>query len=163
MRPLRVLVAMALAASLSGSAALLAASAGQVSGVAVDATGNPLAGIRVELLDAGAGRSPDALLQVNVTDGRGSWAFNSVPAGDYVVRILLDDQVAGVPVSVAAAEGMEGVRIVAPSLPSLNRSSQGAAAVGGSLYQTMLPWVFGAVGTAFVASQVGLVVTEDKS
>ena len=127
---LRVLIVAVLIATLSGAVPLLAATAGPVSGRAVDAGGRPLAGVRIELVRATGSRSAGLPAQVQQTDARGTWSFRSVPAGEYVVRMSHDDRTTGVPVAVVDNTGVPGVVIVAPSLSLLERPPQVTAGAG---------------------------------
>ena len=167
MRLFRASVAATLVAALSGASPLLAGSAGWVSGHALDAGGRPLASLTVELVEAWRGAPVGAPLRAKVTDGRGAWSFDSVPAGDYVVRVVVRDQAAGVPVSVTEASGVRGVLIVTPSLPPTERPSQAqgvaaaAAAGGGGAAATVA-----AIGIALVtaaAAAVSIQYLRDES
>ena len=166
MRPFRGLVAATLVAALSGASPLLAGSAGWVSGHAVDAGGRPLASLTVELVEAIEGQPVGGPLQAKVTDGRGAWSFSSVPAGDYVVRVVVRDQTAGVPVSVTKASGVPGVLVVTPSLPSPALPSQAeeeeaAAAAGGGGFSTAA--LVGALLAHAAIVGAGLVVLDDRA
>ena len=102
---------------------------GSVSGQALDAAGRPLAHVRVELLEAIGARPVGRVVRATATDAAGAWAFGRVPPGDYVARVGLGGQTAGVAVSVRGAA--EHVRIVAPSIAG--RAMQGTGATGGVL------------------------------
>ena len=165
MRLFRASVTATLIAALSGASPLLAASAGWVSGHALDAGGRPLASLTVELVEAWRGEPVGAPLQAKVTDGRGAWSFGSVPAGDYVVRVVNRDQTAGVPVSVTEASGVEGVLIVTPSLPLTERPSQAqgaAAAAGGGGAAAIVPIILAVLAHAAIVA-VGTHVLDDES
>lgn len=126
----RILVAATLVTALSGAAPLLAATAGPVSGRALDAGGRPLAGARIELVQAIESRPVGVPARVQRTDAQGAWSFRSVPAGEYVVRMSHHDRTTGVPVSVSDTTGAPGLVIVAPSLPPAERRLQVGAAAG---------------------------------
>ena len=163
MRLLRKLIGVLLIVGLSGASPLLAASAGWVAGQATDAGGRPLAGLTVELLEARRGQPVGVPVQVNVTDGRGSWSFGSVPAGDYVVQIVHHEQIAGVPVSVTEASGVDDVLIVAPSLRVPDRFSQAQAGAAAGVGASQA-WIAAAIGAAFAAASIGtFVVINDQS
>ena len=162
MRLFRAALTLALAATMSGAPPLLAESAGRVSGHVVDAVGRPLPSLRVELIKAFRGRVVGVPLQVNVTDGRGAWSFSGVPVGDYVVRTVYRERVAGVPVSVTGASEVTGVVIIAPSLPPPRFSqASGAAAAVGSINVPLLALVAGSLAAA--ASIAIVVVQSDES
>ncbi len=92
-----------------------AARQGSIAGEALDAGGRPLANIPVELLQAVAGQPVGGVLQTTTTDSRGAWIFANVEAGDYVVRIVVSGQIAGIPVSLGPGAGLSNLVIVAPS------------------------------------------------
>ena len=168
MRLFRASVAATLVVVLSGASPLLAGSAGWVSGHALDAGGRPLASLTVELVEAWRGAPVGAPLRAKVTDGRGAWSFDSVPAGDYVVRVVVRDQAAGVPVSVTEASGVRGVLIVTPSLPPTERPSQaqGAAAAAAAAGGGGTAAVVAAIGSLLVtavAAAVSVQVVRDES
>ena len=94
---------------------------GVISGEAVDAGGRPLPNIRVQLLEAaGGGQSLRVVLQATLTGSQGEWTFTNVEPGEYVVQIVVNDHVAGIPVSVGAGAMVGGVLIVAPSAVALS-------------------------------------------
>ena len=166
---IRVLIVATLVTALSGAAPLLAATAGPVSGQALDAGGRALAGVRIALVRAVEGRPAGIPARVQRTDARGAWSFRSVPAGEYVVRMSHHDRSTGVPVSVSDSTGISGVMIVAPSLrPSEHFSgaqvAAGAAgataAAGGGGVSTAL--IVGAVVVA-AAAATAVVVLKDES
>ena len=128
MRLLRVFVVVLVIAGLSGAPPLLAENAGWVSGRVLDAGGHPLTDLRVELVPAYRGRPVGVPVQADLTDGRGSWSFSGISAGDYVVRMVRQEQITGVAVSVADASGVADLLIVAPSLPRAAAALQGGAA-----------------------------------
>lgn len=117
---------------------------GSVSGQALDAGGRPLAHVGVELVEAVGARPFGRVVRATATDAAGAWAFARVPPGDYVARITLGRQTAGVAVSVRGVA--EHVRIVAPSIAG--RAMQGTGAVGG---------VVTALGGGSVAAGVAVV------
>ena len=129
MRVFRVLAAAALIAGLSASP-LLAEIAGSVSGRAVDATGRPLANLRVELVEAFRGHPVGVPVQASLTDRRGAWSFSGVSAGQYVVRMVQRQRMTGVAVSVADASEVVDVSLVAPSLPPAAVRLQGQEGAG---------------------------------
>lgn len=167
MRILRVLLVAPLVAALSGASSLPARTAGSVSGYVLDPGGRPLAALAVELVATGSGPADEAPQQTSLTDGQGAWSFPSVPAGEYVVRIAWRGRTAGVPVSVAAGSGADGVLLVAPSLPpaGLLRSAPQApgpeaAALGGMTTGKLLEVL---IVTAAFAGSGYLVVLRDAS
>ena len=162
----RLLVAGMLVLALSGATPLLAATAGSVSGQALDAVGRPLAGVRIELVQAVESRPVGIPARVQRTDAQGAWSFGSVPAGEYVVRMSHRDRTTGVPVSVADSTGAPGVLIVAPSLPPSERFSRaqvaaGAAAAGAGGVSTAV--IVGAAVVATAAVVTAVVVLNDES
>ena len=165
MRLFRASVAATLVVGLSGASPLLAGSAGWVSGHALDAGGRPLASLTVELVEAWRGEPVGAPLQAKVTDGRGAWSFGSVPAGDYVVRVVVRGQTAGVPVSVTEASGVGGVLIVTPSLPPTEQPSQaqGAAAAAGGGGTAAVVAAIGSLLVTAAAAAVSVHVVRDES
>ena len=162
----QTLIVATLVAALSGAAPLVAASAGPVSGHALDAGGRPLAGVRIELVHAVESRPVGVPARVQRTDAQGAWSFRSVPAGEYVVRMSHHDRTSGVPVSIADSTGAPGVVIVAPSLSSLERLSQAqaaagaAAAAGGGGVST---WVIVGAVVVAAAAATAVVVLKDES
>lgn len=126
-----------------------AAQQGSIAGEALDAGGRPLANIPVELFHAVAGQPVGGALQTTVTDSRGGWAFTSVVAGDYIVRIMLSGQVAGIPVVVTAGAAVTDQLIVAPSLATTSLQAVGAA---GALSTGAIAGVIAAVVGGVVAA-----------
>ena len=166
LRVLMALLVLAALSSLSGGATLRAESAGLVSGRVVNAVGRPLAGLRVELIEALRGRPVGVALRVNLTDARGAWSFGDVPAGGYVVRMVDGERITGVPVHVSEASVVAGVTIVAPSLaaPRPLRQSQTAAAAAGSGGSTLVAPIVGlAVWAAGTTATVTAIVRPDAS
>ena len=88
---------------------------GSVSGEALDAGGRPLANIRVELFEAINRQPLGVALQTTLTGSQGDWTFTHVDPGEYVVQIVVNGHIAGIPVSVGAGTMLGGVLIVAPS------------------------------------------------
>ena len=80
-----------------------------ISGSAVDAGGRALINERVELVQAG-----QTVASTN-TGSRGEWSFMNVAPGDYVVRLVIGGQVAGIRVSVTSGQTVASALIVAPS------------------------------------------------
>jgi hypothetical protein len=76
---------------------------GSVAGESVDAAGRAIAGQRVELLRAGE------VVQTTATDSRGDWVFTNVPAGEYVVRMNVNGQIAGVRATVTAGQSTKAL------------------------------------------------------
>lgn len=165
----RVLIVTPLVIALIGAAPLPAEAAYPVSGRALDAAGNVLAGVRVELVSASPGQPTALPRQVAFADAQGAWSFADVPAGDYVVQILHEGRTIGVPVSVTTA-GVETIVIVAPSAP-LPAAAAGAAATGtpaaaapavAAAGGSLLPGVM-AAGLAAVAATAAVVVRSEAS
>lgn len=93
----------------TGLFAQSAATIGSINGEAVDAGGRAIAGQRVELVQSGQ------VLQSTTTGTRGTFVFAALPAGDYVVRLQMNGQTAGVRVSVTSTAPVANAMIVAPS------------------------------------------------
>jgi hypothetical protein len=101
---------------------------GAISGELLDAGGRALAGQRVELVQAGD------VIQTTITGSRGEWAFANVPPGDYIVRVVInDDQVSGIPVLVTPGQMVTNVLIVAPSA-----ALESASFLAGPVFRTAL-------------------------
>ena len=113
MRRIAASLAVLAVAWLGVSSTLPAQTTGAVAGRLVDAAGEALGEVTVELLAAEAGQAVGSALQTGVTDALGSWAFSGVTPGEYVIQAVLGEAVAGVPVTVGAALS-SGVVIVAP-------------------------------------------------
>ena len=75
----------------------------------MDAGGRALVNQRVELL------RDSEVLNSTATGSRGEWSFANVAAGDYVVRTIVNGQVAGIHVSVVSGQTTARALIVAPS------------------------------------------------
>jgi hypothetical protein len=82
---------------------------GAISGELVDAGGRALVNQRVELARAGE------IVQTTTTGSRGEWSFANVTPGDYVVRALVNGQVAGIRVLLTSGQTVANALIVAPS------------------------------------------------
>lgn len=82
---------------------------GTIAGEAVDAGGRALVGQRVELVQGGL------VIQTTTTGPRGEWRFTNVAPGEYVVRLVVNGQVSGIRVSLAAGQAVERALLVAPS------------------------------------------------
>ena len=144
-----------------------------VSGQLVNAAGEGLDGVTVELLAAEGGQPVGAALQTGTTGARGFWAFSGVPVGEYVVQAVIEGAVAGIPVSVGAA-AVTGVVLTAPTAAAIaaaagaaagtaaGAAAGGAAAAGaaaaGGLSAAAIAGIAGAAGVAAVA-----VVRDDES
>ena len=140
---------MAFAVAVSAASLLGAVSApGSVSGQALDVGGRPLARVTVELIEAVGARPVGRVVRATATDAAGAWAFARVPPGDYVARVALGGQTAGVAVSVRGTA--EHVRIVAPSIAGRAMQGTGAAGVLG---------ILGGGSTAIGAAVVGGIVS----
>ena len=101
---------------------------GTVSGEAVDAGGRALVNQRVELVRVGE------VVQSTTTGSRGEWSFVNVASGDYVVRMMINGQVAGIRVSVAPGQAIARALIVAPSAAAPSAAFLAALGLlGGSL------------------------------
>jgi Carboxypeptidase regulatory-like domain len=99
-----------------------------ISGTAVDAGGRAQINERVELV-----QGSDVVASTN-TGSRGEWSFMNVKPGDYVVRLVVRGQIAGIHVSVTAGQTVANALIVASSaaVPSANWFTD-LGAVGGTL------------------------------
>ena len=82
---------------------------GAISGETLDAGGRALVNLRVELVQAGE------VVQSTTTGSRGEWSFTNVAPGDYVVRMVINGQVAGSRVSLTPGQTIARALIVAPS------------------------------------------------
>lgn len=132
-----------------------AAQQGSIGGEALDAGGRPLAYVAVELLQAVAGQPVGSVLQTTVTDSSGAWNFANVEAGDYVVRIIVSGEIAGLSVSLGPGAGLSSLVIVAPS--TATASPAFLAALGPGLGAVVVAGIVGAV----VATV--LIVTKDDA
>lgn len=81
----------------------------RISGAATDAGGRALINERVELVRAGD------IVASTSTGSRGEWSFTNVTPGEYVVRVVVNGQVAGIRVSVTPGQTVANALIVAPS------------------------------------------------
>lgn len=79
-----------------------------ISGQATDAGGRALINQRVELVRTGE------IVGFTNTGSRGEWSFTNVTPGDYVVRAVVNGQVAGIRVSVTPGQTVTNALIVAP-------------------------------------------------
>jgi len=110
MRKLVTIALILLTASLGVPVSVLAqAQPGTISGEALDAGGRALVGQRVDLVWAGE------VVQTTTTGSRGEWTFSNVTPGDYIARLLVNGQVAGIKVSMTSGQGVANALIVAPS------------------------------------------------
>ena len=101
---------------------------GTVSGESVDAGGRALVNQRVELVRVGE------VVQSTTTGSRGEWSFVNVAPGDYVVRMMINGQVAGIRVSVTPGQTIAKALIVAPSAAAPSAAFLAALGLlGGSL------------------------------
>lgn len=114
MRKLLALTLVLVTGSLAVPAGLFAqtpapAELATISGRAVDAGGRALVNQRVELARA------NEIVGSTNTGSRGEWSFTNVTPGDYVVRMVVNGQVAGIRVSVTPGQTLTSALIVAPS------------------------------------------------
>lgn len=150
---MRKLIALALAVatlSMGAPTAALAQSAarfGSVSGEAVDAGGRAMQGLRVELVQAGV------VVQTTTTGLSGTYSFANVPAGDYIVRVMVNDMPAGVRVAVTAGVPATATIVVpsavAPSQPPVLLA---LAALGPIFGTVVVAAAIAAVTTAVVVA-----------
>jgi hypothetical protein len=109
-RKLLAIALMLASASFGASGSILAqAAAGSMSGEVVDAGGRAISNQRVDLLQAGE------VSQTTITGSRGEYIFSNVAAGEYVVRVVVNGQVAGIRVSIVPGQAVANGLIVAPS------------------------------------------------
>jgi hypothetical protein len=80
-----------------------------ITGQAVDAAGRAVISERVDLVQGGV------VVQSTTTGVSGNWSFTNVAAGDYVVRMMVNDQAAGIRVSVVPGQTVSNALIVTPS------------------------------------------------
>lgn len=104
-----ILVTASLGFPVAGFAQARAASVGTISGETVDAGGRALANQRIELV------RDSEVLKSTISGSRGEWSFSSVPAGEYVVRTVINGKIAGARVSVTPGQMMARAMIVVPS------------------------------------------------
>ena len=121
------------------------AQSASIAGQAVDAAGRAVVNQRVDLMREGE------VLQSQTTSARGSWSFAGVAAGDYVVRMRVNDQIAGVRVTVAPGQTLDNALIVAPGAAAPSAAFLGGLGLLGGVL----------VGAAVVAAIVttAIVVT----
>ncbi len=105
---MRTLLAITLGVVLSLSAQA-SSLAGSVAGRAVNAAGGAVANQRVDLVRGGQ------VVNVAVTDARGTWSFANVAAGEYTVRTSVNGKLAGVRVTVAEGAAVIASAIVVPT------------------------------------------------
>jgi hypothetical protein len=99
-----------------------------ISGEAMDAGGRALINQRVELVRA------SEIVGSITTGSRGEWLFTNVTPGDYVVRVVVNGQVAGIRVSVAPGQTVANGVIVAPGAAAPSAAFLAALGVlGGTL------------------------------
>jgi hypothetical protein len=99
-----------------------------ISGQATDAGGRALINERVELVRAGE------IVSSTITGTRGEWLLANVTPGEYVVRVVVNGQVAGVRVSVAPGQTVANALIVAPGAAAPSAAFLAAlGAIGGTL------------------------------
>jgi Carboxypeptidase regulatory-like domain len=129
MRKLALLLVMVMVAPgvPAGIFAQAPSSLATISGEALDAGGRALISQRVELVRDGA------VVGSTTTGSRGEWSFTNVMAGDYVVRVVVSGQVAGIRVSVAPGQMVANALIVAPSAAVPSAAFLGLGLVGGTL------------------------------
>lgn len=82
---------------------------GSITGEAVDAGGRAVAAQRVELVQSGQ------VVQTTITASNGRFTFSNVADGDYIVRVLVNGQPAGVRVTLAPGATVANALIVTPS------------------------------------------------
>lgn len=114
MRKLIALALIVITASLGVPAGAFAQSRtttelGTLSGMVMDAGGRAVVNQAVELVREGQ------IVQSATTGSRGEWSFSNVAPGDYVVRVVINGQVAGIRVAVSAGQTIANNSIVAPS------------------------------------------------
>ncbi len=113
---LTVALTVALATSLATPLTLLAQSAfgmatsvGTVAGRSVDPMGRGVFGERVELVRG------TQVVSTTTTNGLGEWSFRSVEPGEYILRMNVRGRIAGLRVTVAAGQAINGTMIVVPA------------------------------------------------
>ena len=109
MRKLVALSIIAMSLLFGAPSAVLAQSAGSISGEAVDAGGRGVTQQRVELVQNGH------VLQTTMTVAGGAFTFANVAPGDYIVRVMINNQPAGIKVSLASGSAIANATIVTPS------------------------------------------------
>ena len=113
---LTVALTVALATTLATPLTLLAqsafgtvASVGTLAGRSVDPMGRAVFGERVELLRG------TQVVHTTTTNGLGEWSFRAVEPGEYIVRMNVRGRIAGLRVTVAAGQALNGTMIVVPA------------------------------------------------
>lgn len=113
---LTVALTVALATTLATPLTLLAqsafgapASVGTLAGRSVDPMGRAVFGERVELLRG------TQVVSTTTTNGLGEWSFRAVEPGEYIVRMNVRGRIAGLRVTVAAGQAINGTMIVVPA------------------------------------------------
>ena len=127
---------------------------GSIDGEALDVGGRPLPGVQVELFEAAGGQPIGVALQATVTNSRGQWSFAAVEPGEYVVRIVVNDLVAGIQVSVGAGATVAGLLIVAPSAATVDLQ------IGGGLSNAAK---IGLVAGGIAGVIAGVIIAKDGS
>ena len=125
------------------------ARASSVTGRAVDVSGRAVAGQRVELLRG------TQVVDVVMTTAGGDWMFPAVAPGDYVVRMTINNTVAGVRVTVLPGQALGGNLLVAPAAAAAPQFGILAGGLGGSL-----SGVVTAIATAASAAGAASVETD---
>lgn len=114
-----------------------------ITGAVVDPGGRPAANQRVELVQGGT------ILETVTTGMQGEWKFADLAPGDYVVRAVVNGQVTGARVSVAAGE-TERTLIVLPAAATASAAALAAQADRRRLLPFILIGVAAAVVTTIV-------------
>ena len=123
--------------------------ASSVTGRAVDVSGRAVAGQRVELL-----RGTEVIDVVTTTAG-GDWMFPAVAAGDYVVRMTINNTIAGVRLTVLPGQTLAGHLLVAPAAAAAPQFGILAGGLGGGLSSVVT-----AIATAASAAGAASVNTD---
>ena len=108
---------------------------GQISGVALDAEGQPLAEQTVRLtrpFTVNNGRSARQIVGMDTTDTAGGFSFAGLQASDYVVEVLRGDEVAASASMTLAAGAMQvsGLTVLVEPASEMNRGLAIAVAAG---------------------------------
>ncbi len=98
-----------------------------ISGAALDAGGRAVMNQRVELVRA------SEIVGSTITGSRGEWSFTNVTPGDYVVRVIVNGQVAGIRVSVTPGQTYANALIVTPSAAAPSAAFLAALSLLGGL------------------------------